>query len=287
MNNSTDKLQTVCISETRIQKGSNPTEDINLANYRIESTPTEAEKGGTLIYVSRKYEHKLRKDLEIYETKKVESTFIEIINKNGKNIIIGCIYRHHTITKNEFNSLLSPLISKITKEKKTCYLAGDFNMDLLHLEKENDIKDYFDLLTTNNFMPLITIPTRIAKSSKTLIDNIFFNEFSSEIISGNLTVGISDHMPQFTLIPNNTLKPSNENTPTIKTVRKYNQIDINQFNEDLSKINWDAAESEDANLFGNNLLHVFDQILDVHAPKTAIKIKKHSKRNAKPWITKT
>ena len=137
------KFDVITISETRLQKSIDPTKDINLSNYLIESTPTEAEKGGTLIYISKKYEHKSRKDLEIYESKKVESTFVEIINKNGKNIIIGCIYRHHTITKSEFNNLLLPLVSKITKEKKTCYLSGDFNMDLLHLERENDIKGLF------------------------------------------------------------------------------------------------------------------------------------------------
>ena len=43
---------------------------------------------------------------------------------------------------------------------------------------------------------------------------------------------------------------------------------------------------EDANQYGNNLLNVFNQILDVHAPMTEIKqSKKHRRQNAKPWIT--
>jgi len=141
--------------------------------------------------------------LEIYEKKKIKSTFVEIINNKDKNIIVGCIYKHHTITQRDYTQLLSPLLFKISKEKKTCYLAGDFNMNLLHLEKDSEIEKYFDLLTTNKFMPLITRATRIAKSLKTLIDNIFFNEFSNDIISGNLTIGISDHIPQFVLIPSN------------------------------------------------------------------------------------
>ena len=42
--------------------------------------------------------------------------------------------------------------------------------------------------------------------SKTLIDNIFFNEFTGNIASGNLTVGISDYTSQFALIPKNAYK---------------------------------------------------------------------------------
>ena len=133
------------------------------------------------MYISDKLNYKPRKDLEIYNKKQIESTFVEILNEKGKNIIVGCIYKHHTITQNEFIEILSPLLMKISKEKKICYLAGDFNMNLLHLEKDPEIEKYFDLLTNNKFMPLVTSPTRIAKSSKTLIDNIFYNQFSNDI----------------------------------------------------------------------------------------------------------
>ena len=95
---------------------------------------------------------------------------------------------------------MSPLLSKITKEKKPCYLAGDFNMNLLQVESNTDIEHYFDKLTDKHFTPLITSPTRVTSKTKTLIDNIFYNEFCSNIVSGNLTVGVSDHMPQFALI---------------------------------------------------------------------------------------
>jgi len=79
-------------------------------------------------------------------------------------------------------------------------------MNLLSINKDKETERFFDNLTDRQFMPLITVPTRIAKTSKTLIDNIFYNQFSNDIISGNLTVGISDHMPQFCIIPTNTQK---------------------------------------------------------------------------------
>ena len=45
-------------------------------------------------------------------------------------------------------------------------------------------------------------PTRITSHSNTLIDNIFSIVIEPDIISGNLTATISDHMHQFAIIPN-------------------------------------------------------------------------------------
>ena len=69
----------IAISESKLKKGVNPTHNIEISNYNIEHTPTEAEKGGTLLYISNKYNYRPRNDLEIYESKKIESTFIEIL----------------------------------------------------------------------------------------------------------------------------------------------------------------------------------------------------------------
>ena len=41
---------------------------------------------------------------------------------------------------------------------------------------------------------------------KHLIDNIFSNRFDPSFISGNITTSISDHLPQFLLVPNINIK---------------------------------------------------------------------------------
>ena len=182
---------------------------------------------------------------------------------------------------------MSITLSKITKERKTCYLAGDFNINLLQLENNAEVEIFFDMLTNKNFIPLITSPTRITSKSKTLIDNIFFNEFSKNIISGNLTVGISDHIPQFAMIPLNLPKSNTMKKSIGKFKRNYHNINTQYFKNDLDKINWDLTDLDDINQYGNNFLHVFNQILDIHAPLTKVKDSKNfAKRNAKPWITK-
>ena len=98
-------------------------------------------------------------------------------------------------------------------------------MNLLQLEAKPEIEDYFNVMTNRNFTPSIIYPTRITSKSKSLNDKSFFNEFSSNVISGNLTVGLSDHIPQFALIPNKTLKSSASNTtPQNRFIRKHKKL---------------------------------------------------------------
>ena len=46
-----NKFDFICISESKLQKGIDPNVDINLEGYQTPvGTPTEATKGGVLIY---------------------------------------------------------------------------------------------------------------------------------------------------------------------------------------------------------------------------------------------
>ena len=127
----------IAISETKIIKGQTPTYDITLPGYKEYSTPTESTKGGVIIYIKNAINVKRRTDLEskMYEPGNLESVFLEIMNDKKKNEIFGCIYRHPTMDIKTFNDkYFNEVITKITDEKKTCYLTGDFNID--HLKSE-------------------------------------------------------------------------------------------------------------------------------------------------------
>ena len=62
--------------------------------------------------------------------------------------------------------------------------------------------EFLNSLTSNSFIHLILQPARITSHSNTLIDNIASNVIEPDIVSGNLTATISDHRPQFAIIPN-------------------------------------------------------------------------------------
>ena len=66
----------------------------------------------------------------------------------------------------------------------------------------NQTSEFLDSLALNSFIPLILQQTRITNYSNTLIDDIFSNAIDPDIISSNLTATISDHLPQFSVIPN-------------------------------------------------------------------------------------
>ena len=65
--------------DSRPSKAQSSSKNINLSNYSIEHTPTEATAGGALLYINKKHSYKIRPDLVIYKAKKLESIFIEII----------------------------------------------------------------------------------------------------------------------------------------------------------------------------------------------------------------
>ena len=101
----------------------------------------------------------------------------------------------------EFNcNYLNKLLENISKEQKPTFLLGDLNVILRNYNEDN--QTYEDNLASNSFIPLILQLTRMASYSSTFIDNMISNVIDPYIISGNLTGTISDHLPQFSIIPN-------------------------------------------------------------------------------------
>ena len=63
--------------------------------------------------------YKTRNELKLHKEREKESTFLEIIERNKKNKIIGCIYKHKNVPITEFkNDYMSPLLEKLSREKK-------------------------------------------------------------------------------------------------------------------------------------------------------------------------
>ena len=105
--------------------------NLNLNNYCFEFTPTETFAGGTLLYIANHLSYKYRNDLNIYKKNELESNFIEIVNPRKSNIIVGVIYRHLSMDLTDFNcNYLNKLLENISKEQKSIFLLGDFNVNL-------------------------------------------------------------------------------------------------------------------------------------------------------------
>ena len=86
-------------------------------------------------------------DLEV-KNDHFESTWVEIKNNKGKNVVCASIYRHpHDNIQlfTDFLDYLETVILKITKENKDIFLCGDFNCDLLKINSTSIYNKFYDL----------------------------------------------------------------------------------------------------------------------------------------------
>ena len=103
---------------------------------------------------------------------------------------------------NEFNDYyVNNLWVQLSKENKIISLLGNFTTGLLNFDQHSLTNEFFDSLSSHKLLPHIVQPTRIRNNSKTLIHNIYSNVITPNNISGNITVTILDHLPQFLIAP--------------------------------------------------------------------------------------
>ena len=159
-------------------------------------------KRGTLIYIDQNVKYKIREELKLYKSKEIESTFLEKSKTIKKNVIDGCIYKHPGAAIQEFtNDFICPLLEKLITEKKEVILMGDYNINILNSDVDNQT-NFLNTMYSNSFFPTINTPNHISTTSRTLIDNMFYNDITKNIISGNITTYISDHLTQYLIVTN-------------------------------------------------------------------------------------
>ena len=215
-----------------------------------------------MLYISNHLSYKSRTDLHLCKKNQLEFTFIEIINSKKSNTIIGCVYKHLNMDVLDFNSLINQLLDKISKEQKQIFLLGDFTVDLLNYNEHQPTNEFLDSLASNSNIPYILQPTKLTSHSKTLIDNIFSNVLSCEVISENITATISDHLPQFLFAPNVLSNPLCNKSNILE--RDWSKFDKENFIFDYFDKNWSEI-LHNMNLSMDSYLDHMNAILDIHA----------------------
>ena len=251
----------------------------------------EANAGGTLIYIRNHLSYKTRNDLKIYKSFELESTFIEIFNTKKTNIIIGCIYKHPSMNFNESNDdYLNELLDKLSKENNTIFLLGDFNINLLNYDIYPPTNEFLDSLSSDYFLPHILQPSTVTTNSKTLIYNIFSNMAVPNIISGNLTASISDHLSQFLVAPNIFFNASNPKSNNYE--RDWSRFDQENFVLDYFSVEWDnflISPNTNTKKSYKTSLEKFKCLIDTYAPLEKLsknKLKFKDKPLDNSWFTK-
>ena len=213
----------------------------------------------------------------MYKSNNLESIFIEIINTNNKNVLVGCVYGHPSMDPNEFNEHYSILNEKPLLEKnKEIILMGDFNINLLRYNEGHNSTDFLDQICSCSLIPRITSPTRVTPRSKTLIDNIFSTDTANEVIAGNILTTLSDHLAQFLLFPIKRTKPESKAN---NYCRNFKQFDPKILLHDLQNINWHTALKLNKENVDNSFdwfFQIIETLLVTYVPieKLSIKIQK-------------
>ena len=252
------------------------TKKINIPNYKYEGFPQKNKKGGGVGFLIRSdITYRCRKDLEANNAiPSCEHCYTEIKN-NKENVVVGSIYRPPNTNVNDFIETFSEHIGKITSNSE-CIIGLDHNLDLLKLSVHPKTQEFLECILDHNLLPAITKPTRVSKTSATLIDNILLSkilqpEHESLIIIDDL----SDHLPCLVSLKN--FQHVKTNNSVMKRI--INSSAINKIKEDLIKVDWNKTI---LNKNASDSFHSFHQVLmkvmDRHAPEKLVRenIKKKS-----------
>ena len=190
------------------------------------------------------------------------------------------IYRPPDTNVAKFNECLDGVLSKIKSEKKSCYLLGDYNINLLNSDKHPATQEFIDTMFSYSMLPCITKPTRVNSKTATLIDNIFHNDLSiKSTFAGILYTDITDHFPVFLI--DHSSKRSDE--PKFIRARNYCPDNIAAFSMALRAHDWSAVmlsgdPQEAYSTFHKLFLRLYEKFFPVKSVKIGYK-------NNKPWLS--
>ena len=167
-------------------------------------------------------------------------------------------------------------------ENTLAVVLGDTNIDLLQ-ENDTKVNAYLNNFFEKNFIPCITLPTRITDHSATLIDHIFIKcpkkIIQNKCSSGNLITDLSDHLPNFTFFDFKVQTPKNRPLTRIFTQSKINNFTAALASEPALINSSDLTDTNTSyNNFNSNYLQLFDKFFPL------VRQSKKSFKD-KPYIT--
>ena len=245
--------------------------------------------GGVSIFVTDGLNFKKRNDLCL-STDHCECIFLEFAKSDvnyDKNVIVGVVYRPTDGSITVFNESLQNILTSMVNENKYCYVMGDFNINLLNVDKNIQVSEFMEIMTSMSYFPLICKPTRISTSkksgkiTKTLIDNIFTNYINCDSSShGIFCTDISDHFPIFAI---NKQCITNKPQSNFITVRDYSEGNIVLFKEKLQQHDWSNIFTQsDTQIAFSNFHDIYMSLYNACFPWRKIK---SSYKNRKVWLS--
>ena len=120
------------------------------------------------------------------------------MDTSKENLVVGVVYRHPKHKDTEFSRYLKQTLRTLSKGNKKVILTRDLNINLLNFDKNKEVNEFLEVLTSSYFNSQILGPTRFVEQNKlSPADNIFVNFSDMHCTSGNILEKITDHLPFF------------------------------------------------------------------------------------------
>ena len=215
----------------------------------------------------------------------IEHVVINITTKNdNKSITIGSLFRAPNTNNSKFVEEWKCLLKELYKSSKSkkLILGMDHNLDFLKHSIHKRTQDFIKLNLDNNLLPSITRPTRITKTSTTLIDNIIVSQASMVNSESRIVIDdISDHLLSLMKIKDTLQRDRN---PKTVTSRKLNDKILQELNNTLTNQIWASVITENVDESFDSFHKILQDTLDLHAPVVTRKLSLKSYRCEK-WLS--
>lgn len=149
--------------------------DVNLFKLKgyetVYNYGTYNQNDGVIIFIKTCYNYK-NEILDIYNSKVIKTT----IKINNEVLTITSMYRSPSCSNIvEFNSALKQYIKINLKNNEKHIIVGDINLNILLNDGryEDEICEYLNILSEENFISAINVATRVQGLSESCLDHVF------------------------------------------------------------------------------------------------------------------
>ena len=274
----------IALSETKLRDGC-ILGNINLHGYKFNYVNSLTNAGRVGLYIKDRFHFSVNANVQC-ELSVAKTLWIDIM-LNNSSVVTAVAYRHPGPGVGDisrFNDSMQKMLDTVNKKKRSFYIMGDFNIDLLKISNNETIRQYANTLLGSMCKCLIDLPTRVTPISKTLIDHIYSNDTKSRINSGILVTDISDHFPVFAIISKIKLLSNKLVHYYVRDMNKFDhKIFLEQLNYRLDIVHNASIESVHEQF--SQFISTFFEVIDAHVPLRKA-TRKEKRLKLKPRITR-
>ena len=253
-----------------------PNSELLINDYVLLRRDRNRHGGGIAVYVSNKFDYKMRDDLNIPD---LECLWFELHYPNKSPVLVGEFYRPPN-SKTDFFETFDKNLDSAVSQNLSCIILGDFNCNFMPDRDNCNAQKIAFYTNMYGLHQLIDEATRVTDTTCTTIDLIFVSDKELYKETGIFRTSISDHYLIYTI---RDFKANVTKTTSCAEYRSFKHFNEDKFLDELRKVPWHICRDiENIDLTWNTWLNLFMNVVDKHIPKR----KKRIRKKACPWITK-